>query len=55
MTEQRALWASTEVPGGMATELRARYGGAAYARVADQFDVCTVWPRLGALYREVSG
>jgi glycosyltransferase involved in cell wall biosynthesis len=35
-------------------ELRARYGAAAYARVADQFDVRTVWPRLDALYREVS-
>ena len=35
-------------------ELRARYGAAAYARVADQFDVRTVWRRLDALYREVS-
>ena len=34
--------------------LRARYGAAAYARVADQFDVRTVWRRLDALYREVS-
>ena len=31
-------------------ELRARYGAAAYARVADQFDVRTVWRRLDALY-----
>jgi glycosyltransferase involved in cell wall biosynthesis len=35
-------------------ELRARYGAAAYARVADQFDVNSVWPQLDALYREVS-
>jgi glycosyltransferase involved in cell wall biosynthesis len=35
-------------------ESRARYGTAAYARVADQFDVRAVWPRLDALYREVS-
>jgi glycosyltransferase involved in cell wall biosynthesis len=35
-------------------ELRARCGAAAYARVADQFDVRTVWPQLDALYREVS-
>ena len=34
--------------------LRARYGAAAHARVADQFDVRTVWRRLDALYREVS-
>jgi glycosyltransferase involved in cell wall biosynthesis len=35
-------------------ELRARYGAAAYARFADQFDVRTVWRRLDALYCEVS-
>jgi glycosyltransferase involved in cell wall biosynthesis len=35
-------------------ELRARYGAAAYARVADQFDVSIVWRQLDALYREVS-
>jgi glycosyltransferase involved in cell wall biosynthesis len=35
-------------------ELRARCGAAAYARVADQFDVRTVWRRLDALYCEVS-
>lgn len=35
-------------------ELRAQYGAAASARVADQFDVCTVWRQLDALYREVS-
>ena len=35
-------------------ELRARYGTAAYARGADQFDVGTVWRRLDALYCEVS-
>ncbi len=34
-------------------DLRAQYGAAAYARVANQFDVCTVWPRLDALYREL--
>jgi len=33
-------------------ELRARYGAAAYARVADRFDVRTVWRRLDALYLE---
>jgi hypothetical protein len=38
-------------------ELRARYGAAAYARVADEFDVRTVWRRLDAVYYEgpVSG
>jgi glycosyltransferase involved in cell wall biosynthesis len=35
-------------------ELRAHYGAAAYARVADKFDVRTVWRRLDALYCEVS-
>jgi glycosyltransferase involved in cell wall biosynthesis len=35
-------------------ELRAQYGAAAYARVADQFDLGTVWRRLDALYSEVS-
>jgi glycosyltransferase involved in cell wall biosynthesis len=34
-------------------ELRAQYGAAAYARVAEQFDVGTVWRRLDALYCEV--
>jgi glycosyltransferase involved in cell wall biosynthesis len=35
-------------------ELRTQYGAAAYARVADLFDVRIVWRRLDALYREVS-
>jgi glycosyltransferase involved in cell wall biosynthesis len=35
-------------------ELREQYGAAAYARVADQFDLRTVWRQLDALYSEVS-
>jgi glycosyltransferase involved in cell wall biosynthesis len=35
-------------------ESRVRYGAAAYARVADRFDVQAVWRRLDALYLEAS-
>jgi glycosyltransferase involved in cell wall biosynthesis len=35
-------------------DLRARYGAAAYARAANQFDVGTVWRELDTLYREVA-
>ncbi len=35
-------------------ELRARYGAAAYARVAERYDVRVVWRQLDALYCEVS-
>lgn len=35
-------------------ELRARYGGAAYARAENLFDIFAVQRRLDALYREVS-
>jgi glycosyltransferase involved in cell wall biosynthesis len=35
-------------------DLRTQYGAAGYARVAEQFDVRTVWRQLDTLYREVS-
>jgi glycosyltransferase involved in cell wall biosynthesis len=35
-------------------ELRFRCGEAAYLRYLDQYDVGKVWPRLDALYCEVS-
>lgn len=35
-------------------EARAQYGRAAHMRVAERFDVDTVWRRLDTLYREVS-
>jgi glycosyltransferase involved in cell wall biosynthesis len=34
--------------------LRTRHGAAAYARVENEFDICTVSRRLDALYREVA-